>query len=65
MFVSTMLAKLLASYFHKQACFDEMRNTLKQIHLSASEGARYGEGRGRRGGGGARGGGGYSPEGLG
>lgn len=32
MFVSTILAKLLASYFHKQAFFDKMQDTLKQVH---------------------------------
>ena len=31
MFVVTMLAKLMASYFHKQAFFDKMQETLKQV----------------------------------
>ncbi len=30
LFVTTMTAKLLASYFHKQAFFDKMQMTLKQ-----------------------------------
>lgn len=31
-FVTTMLAKFLASYFHKQAFFDKMQETLQQEH---------------------------------
>lgn len=31
LFVTTVIAKLLASYFHKQAFFDKMQETLKQV----------------------------------
>jgi hypothetical protein len=31
LFITTVIAKLLASYFHKQAFFDKMQETLKQV----------------------------------
>lgn len=31
LFITTVVAKLLASYFHKQAFFDKMQETLKQV----------------------------------
>ena len=31
LFITTVIAKLLASYFHKQAFFDKMQATLTQV----------------------------------
>jgi hypothetical protein len=39
-FVTTMLAKFLASYFHKKAFFDKMQQTLQQVLTSPTRGTK-------------------------